>query len=209
MTHTLHRRGTEESLKTDYIVFGITAQQFNGKGSAPALGKFFDIVAKHKPGNKGDMRQGSILSVPDLAPGVRDNSIVHAVFNDPKSLENAVRDLKEADLGISIVISSLCKDVAEIAKRTGVTLHTQEVSLGIHGNLGKLPPEDFLHVTTQCGHGMIASNLVKHMVGKIKKGAITPRAAAEEICKQCTCGVANINRTEALLKDMAGITSND
>ncbi len=207
MTHTLHRRGTRESLKTDYIVFGITAQQFNGKGSAPVLSKFFDIVGKHKPNNMGDMRQGSRLTVPDLAPGVRDNSIVHAVFNDAASLEKAVADLKAADLGISIVISSLCDDVAEIAKKTGVKLHTQEVSLGIHGNLKRLPPEDFLHVTTQCGHGMIAKGLVKHMVERIKKGKITPHDAAEEICKQCTCGVGNINRTEALLAGMAGTTN--
>ena len=205
MTHTLHRRGTKHSLKTDYIVFGITAQQFNGKGSAPVLRKFFDIVAKHRPNNMGDMRQGSMLSVISLAPGVRDNSIVHAVFNDVAVLEKAVHDLKEADLGISIVISSLCEDVAKVADKLGVKLHTQEVSLGIHGNIKRLPPEDFLHVTTQCGHGMIAANLVKHMVERIKKGKITPHAAAEELCKQCTCGVGNIRRTEALLKDMAGV----
>ncbi|MDR2893087.1 MAG: hypothetical protein LBV80_08395 [Deltaproteobacteria bacterium] len=205
MTHTLHRRGTKESLRTDYIVFGITAQQFNGKDSAQVLKKFFDIVSPLHPTNMGDMRQGGMLTVADLPAGVQDNSIVHAVFNDLETLEEAVRRLKTADLGISIVVSSLCDDVAELAKRNNVKLHTQEVSLGIHGNLKKLPAEEFLHVTTQCGHGLIAANLVKSMVEKVKNGKITPRKASEEICKQCSCGVGNINRTEALLKDMAGI----
>lgn len=205
MTHTLHRRGTEESLRTDYIVFGITAQQFNGPGSAPVLQKFFDLVAPFKPTNMGDMRQGSKLTIADLPAGVRDNSIVHAVFNDSETFEKVIRAIKQADLGISIVVSSLCEDIEEIAERTGVKMHTQEVSLGIHGNIKRLPPEEFLHVTTQCGHGLIASNLVKSMAEKVKNGKISPRAAAEEICKQCTCGVGNINRTEALLKDMAGI----
>lgn len=206
MTHTLHRRGTMESLRTDYVIFGITAQQFNGKGSAPVLKKFFEIVAPFNPNNMGDMRQGSQMTITNLPEGVRDNSIVHAVFNDAQTVENVVAALKEADLGISIVISGLCDDVSTIAKKTGVQLHTQEVSLGIHGNLRKLPPEDFLHVTTQCGHGLIATNLVKSMVEKIKKGKVAPQKAAEEICKQCTCGVGNLKRTEAVLKDMAGIT---
>ena len=207
MTHTLHRRGTLESLRTDYVVFGITAQQFNGKGSAVLLKQFFSIVEPFNPTNMGDMRQGSKLSVPasELPNGVGDNSIVHAVFNDVETVEKVVAALKKADLGISIVVSSLCDDVAKVAKNTGLKLHTQEVSLGIHGNLKRLAPEEFLHVSTQCGHGLIASSLVKAMVEKIKKGKITPLAASEEICKQCTCGVGNIKRTEALLKDMAGV----
>ncbi|MBG0778116.1 MAG: hypothetical protein H0S85_16955 [Desulfovibrionaceae bacterium] len=205
MTHTLHRRGTEESLKTDFVVFAITAQSVNAKGMSPVFKKFFDIVKKYNPDNMGDMRQGSVLSVDysTLVDNVQDNTIAHAVFNDADTVAKVVRELKEADTGASIVISGLRSETARIANATNVELHTQEVSLGIHGKTEKLPSEKVLAITTMCGHGMIASRLVETMVEKIKKGKITAHKAAMEIARQCTCGVGNIKRTESLLREMA------
>lgn len=205
MTHTLHRRGTEESLRRDYVVFAITAQSVNAKGMSPVFAKFFEIAKKYDPDNMGDMRQGSTLSIDysKLVDDVQDNTIAHAVFHDPETVVKLVKELKEADTGASIVISGLCKETNHIAEEAGVDLHTREVSLGIHGNVDKLPSEQVLATTTMCGHGMIAANLVEKLAEKVKKGKTTPRKAAEEIAKQCTCGVGNIERTEALIREMA------
>ncbi len=205
MTHTLHRRGTEDSLKSDFIVFAILAQSVNAKGQAPVFSKFFEIVKKYNPDNMGDMRQGSTLSVDysALVDNVQDNTIAHAVFNDPDTVRQVVKELKAADTGASIVISGLRSETEKIARETGVEMHTLELSLGIHGKLEKLPSEDVLCVTTMCGHGMIASNLVKTLAEKVKKGKITAEKAAQEVAKQCTCGVGNIKRTEALIRELA------
>lgn len=205
MTHTLHRRGSEESLEQDYVVFAITAQSVNAKGMSPVFKKFFDIVKKYNPDNMGDMRHGSVLSLDykTIVDNVQDNSIAHAVFNDAETVSKVVQELKKADLGASIVVSGLRKEAAKIAHATKTELHTQEVSLGIHGKLEKLPPESILEVTTMCGHGMIASKLVETMVAKVKKGKITAHKAAMEVAKQCTCGIGNIKRTEALIRAMA------
>ncbi|MES9997078.1 hypothetical protein [Desulfovibrio aminophilus] len=205
MTHTLHRRGTEESLKTDYVVFAITAQSVNAKGMSPVFGKFFEIVKKYNPDNMGDMRQGSVLSLDykSIVDNVQDNTIAHAVFNDAETVREVVKELKAADLGASIVVSGLREDTAKIAHATKTELHTQEVSLGIHGKLEKLPSEPVLEVTTMCGHGMIAAKLVEHLADKVKRGKMTAHKAAMEVAKQCTCGVGNIKRTEALIRAMA------
>ncbi|MDI9390457.1 MAG: hypothetical protein QM402_03855, partial [Synergistota bacterium] len=61
MTHTLHRRGSAESLADDFVVFAIAAQGFNAEGAAKKFEKFFDIVKKYNPNNFGDMRTGNSL----------------------------------------------------------------------------------------------------------------------------------------------------
>jgi len=43
MTNTLHRRGTIESLKNDYILFAHTARKINDAGSAPKIQEFMRI----------------------------------------------------------------------------------------------------------------------------------------------------------------------
>jgi len=78
-----------------------------------------------------------------------------------------------------------------------------EKSLGIIGNTPRLPDESILEVTTMCGHGMIAFNLVKKLADDVKKGRTSPNKAAKEIAKQCVCGVVNIPRVERLIKAMA------
>lgn len=206
MTHTLHRLGTKNSLGVDYIILAISSRQCDGVGVVERFVEFMEIVNGHNPINFGDMRSGSIAEFKchELADKFEASSIVHAVFSSLDDLEGAVSDLKDADLGLSIVISSLRDDAARLARKVGVILHTQAISLGIHGDLRLLPPESLLHVTTQCGHGLIAASLVKHMVQRVQVGQLTTQQAAREIARQCTCGVSNVLRIEALVRGMVG-----
>lgn len=66
MTHTLHRRGTYESLEKDYVIFAIAAQTVNARGSAPLFRKFYNIVNKYNPVNIGDMVTGNMYSLPKV-----------------------------------------------------------------------------------------------------------------------------------------------
>jgi hypothetical protein len=205
MTHTLHRRGSAESLADDFVVFAIAAQGFNAEGAAKKFEKFFDIVKKYNPNNFGDMRTGNSLVAGEdvIRKSFKDNSIVHAVFNDEDTVTKVLKELKEADLGLSIVVSGLVHKTDECCKKVGLEMHTVEKSLGIIGNTPRLPDESVLEVTTMCGHGMIAFNLVKKLADDVKKGRTSPNKAAKEIAKQCVCGVVNIPRVERLIKAMA------
>lgn len=205
MTHTLHRRGSEESLRDDFVVFAIAAQSVNAKGCSPKFEEFFDIVRKYNPSNMGDMKKGNMLVLGEEAVGsnMMDNSIVHAVFNDEETVTAVLKDLKKADLGLSIVVSGIIHSIDQCCKKNGMHMHTVERSLGIWGKKELLPEEPILEVSTMCGHGMIPFKLVDKMADDISKGKIKVKDAARIIAKQCVCGVVNVPRVERILSMMA------
>jgi hypothetical protein len=205
MTHTLHRHGTAANLENDYVVFAIAAQTVNAKGKAPVFGNFFEIVNKYNPVFAGDMKTGNVLSagLQAIAEGHRDNSIVHAVYTDKNVVAQVLRELKEAELGLSIVVSGLLDHVDACCSQAGIQRHTIEHSLGIHGNTNLLPENKVLEISTMCGHGMVAFNLINHMVDEIKSDRKTAWEAANELAAQCHCGIVNPVRAAELLALMA------
>lgn len=203
MTHSLHRRGTAKSLSEDYVILMLPAVGINDKGQEPKLRKFMELALRHNPVNLGSMKMGNIYShtvaeVLDAAHG-----IVHAVYDNPQALAELLTELKEADLGQSVVVSGIFKSVDECLAKAGLKHHTANFSLGIWGKTEKLPDENTLEVTTMCGHGLIAASLVKFLVDEIKAGRKTPEAAAKELAPQCACGIFNPTRATKLLTAMA------
>ena len=205
MTHTLHRLGNAENLSDDYVVFAMSAKGFNEDGSATTMRKFLDIAYEYDPVNIGDMKTGNILNVTkeELDENVQDVSIVHAVYSDEKTVAALLKHLKEEDLGISIVVSGLLDRVKEIAESSDLRQHTVNCSGGIWGKTEKLPSQEVLQVTTMCGHGMVASNLVDYYATRIRKGRITAEEAAKKLGEPCVCGVFNFQRAAKLLQAMA------
>lgn len=205
MTHTLHRFGDEQSLKNDFVVFAIAAQTVNAKGINPEFKVFEDIVRKYNPVNFGDMKTGNQFNVgvETIHESYKDNSIVHAVFTDEDTVVKVLKEIHDADLHVSIVVSGLLEATAECCHKAGIAPHTAEYSVGIWGKRELLPSDDVLSISTMCGHGMIAFPLVESMVEKIKKGLVTPEKAAEKIASVCHCGVFNPARAASILKKMA------
>lgn len=206
MTHTLHREGTLESLKRDFIVFVMPAQGKNVVGSGEKMQRFLKLAKQFNPVNIGDNRAtGSLAAFPydTIANSVKDGSIVHAVFDNAKAVVDFLRVLKKEDLGISVTVSGLMDTVAECCHQAGLKPHTVNMSLGIYGKLDKLAPDDVRQITTMCGHGMITGAMVLDLVDKIKKGRITPEKASQELCKLCICGVFNPVRSTEILAEMA------
>jgi hypothetical protein len=204
MSHTLHRRGTLESLKNDYVVFAMSAKGINEVGSNVKLRRFLEIVNQYGPVNLGDMKTGNryIRASQEIIDKTSETSIVHGVFDNRESLIKALQALKDEDLGISIIVSGLMGDVQECCQEAGVKRHTCEASLGIWGKTERLPDEDLLRFTTMCGHGQVPFNLVKKMITEVKEGRLTVGEAAEEMAKPCQCGVFNLKRAEAMLEDI-------
>lgn len=202
MTHTLHRTGDQESLTADFVVFTMSAKTVNAAGSAAKMQKFIEIVERFEPVNWGDMKTGNIYNTTreNLMANVRDTSIVHSVFTDREKVGQVLAALKEAGLGTSVIVSGLVEETDHQCGLCDLEMHTVEFSGGIHGRTELLPEDEVLAVTTMCGHGMVARNLVRHLAGKVRRGKMTLAEAGIELAKPCQCGIFNPIRAERLIE---------
>ena len=205
MTHSLHRFGSPENLSSDYVVFAMSAKGINEKGSAQAMRTFMEMALDLDPVNAGDMKTGNIFthSREEILDGVLDISIVHAVFVDEVKVSELLARVKEADLGVSVVVSGLFDRVKAAGEAGGVRQHTMECSAGVWGRVDKLPSADVMQVTTMCGHGMVAAQLVERRARDIRMGRMTTTQAAQELARLCVCGIFNPMRAEKLLLAIA------
>jgi len=207
MTHTLHREGTEESLKDDYVLVITGAKGYNKKGCAPRLRKMMRIVSLFNPINMGCMEVGSTgrgLPVKEIIKNAKDSDLVQAVFDEKNTVVEALKALKGADLGISVVVSGNNDDVVEIIRLAGLgeKPHTTNLSLGFMGKLEKAASDEERLITTMCGHNMISKTIVTHMVKRIRDERITPLEAAIDMSRQCTCGAFNTVRAARILEQL-------
>jgi hypothetical protein len=219
VTNTLHRYGAPETLENDFIVFAMSARGVNDAGSVEKFQEFLRIARKHGPINLGDATQGGVYRPskrlnplahwfrkderdPDaLVRNVNQPTVVSAVFDNRESLVGFLREIKEADLGLSINISALTDRADELAREAGITRHSVEYSLGFFGALDKLPDRATLSLATMCGHGMISFHFAKKMIEWVKEGRRTPESASSYMARFCTCGIFNTTRSCALLRE--------
>ena len=204
MTHTLHRKGNIKNLRGDFIVFTMSAKTVNAKGSARKLRRFFEILEKYNHVNYGDMKTGNILNSDrdTIYNGIQDRSIIHFVYTEKEVVGKIIDELEKEHLGTSVVVSGLIDTTEQLCKQSRLKMHTVEFSGGIHGRIDLLPKTPILEITTMCGHGMVAANLVKEMLKQIKKGKKTLQEAALELARPCQCGIFNPKRAELLLEKL-------
>ncbi len=206
MTNTLHRQGTEEELKEDYVIFATTARGITREGSAPKIQEFMRICLRHDPVNIGSSRQGNILQddveIHELIANLGDGAGAAAVFTDLDTLQRVISELIEADLGVSINVSGLLDGVQQCCRSNGTERHSVEQSLGFWGARDRLPEREILAFNTLCGHGLVSFNLIRKMIEHVKMRRMTPREAAKIMGKCCECAVFNTVRAEHLLEKM-------
>ncbi|MBS1402819.1 MAG: hypothetical protein HPZ79_07530 [Oscillospiraceae bacterium] len=208
MSHSLHRSGSSESLRSDFPVLAIGARGFNRDGCADSLVKIGEIFLKHNPVNSGILGLDGAFTADranEARQTITDGAVTHAVFSSEADLVACLKELQEADLGVSIIVSGLFDTVHECCHEAGLEPHTVNCSLGVWGNVEEKMPEDsrIADVTTMCGHGMIPFTLVESMVEKVKKGLLTPAQAAEKISPQCHCHIFNTERAARILEEIA------
>jgi len=203
MTHTLHRRGTTESLSEDYIMIMIPARGINYNGHVPKVQEFLRIALRYGPKNIGSITMGSMFHYKPEDVISRAEGVAHAVYDNPQAVTQVLRELRQADLGLSVVVSGVFNSVEDCCRKVGLKRHTVNFSLGIWGKKEKLPSNEILEITTMCGHALISTNLVKSVVAKIKAGAMTPEDAAKELTQPCACGIFNPVRAIKLLEAIA------
>jgi hypothetical protein len=206
MTHTLHRVGTEESLSEDYVVLVMPSKDINHEGSGLKMRRFFEMALEAGAIKIGDARLGNEYhqgGVEKMIENVEDRAVVHAVFKEKDSLIKLLVALKEADLGLSVVVSGLFDQVGQCCRKAGLEKHTINQSLGRWGRTDKLPSQEVLQLNTMCGHGMVTVGLIEAVIADVKAGRCTAEEGAERLFQPCMCGIFNPYRAARLLREIA------
>ena len=219
MTNTLHRYGSADSFNDDFIVFAIPARGINDANAVEKQRRFLEIARKHNPVNIGDASHGALFqSSKNLNPAVhwrrkeqRDlESVVNcvscpttvsAVFDNADDTVAFVKELKEADLGLSINISASLDKAQECARRAGLERHSVEYSLGFIGQTDRIADRQVLEIATMCGHGMLSFSFVRKLLEWVKQGRRSPEQASVTLARFCSCGIFNPTRACRLLEE--------
>ncbi len=205
MTHTLHRQlFQEEELKKDFVILSMAAQGFNDKGAAPKLVKILEILRKYNPDNYGDDSIGSILTgitFEKMKENASDHSYMDAVYTNVDDLISVLKELKEANLGISVTVTGDRETILRVLNTVGLKPNSIHLSLGIKGKKERLLEKDILKVCSLCGHGMVAPERVREIIKKIRAGKIGVHDGALLLGSTCTCGIFNTKITEEILKN--------
>ncbi len=219
MTNTLHRYGAASSFEKDYIVFATPSNGKNDENSIPKLKKFLELAIPFRPVNIGDPVHGgawrptpSLTTISnwkrDMEPdfrkvieGINEPASVVAIFDNAEAAQNFLKIVHEADLGISVNISTSIEGAEACCRFAGITRHSIGYSLGFQGKTEKLPNTQVLKLTTMCGHGMISASLAKKMIDWVKENRRTPEAAVTYMSRFCSCGVFNPKRATEILEE--------
>jgi hypothetical protein len=219
MTNTLHRFGDAESFRDDYVVFAIASRGKNEQEAVPKLKKFLEIARGFNPVNLGDARHGGALRpsrsmnpfahwsreiTPDfdaVIAGLDTTTTAAAVFDNRAAAEDFVNAVKQADLGLSVNISTSVDGAEQCCDSANLCRHSVGYSLGFEGKTEHLANEDVLKLATMCGHGMVSASLAKKMIDWVKEGRRTPEQAVSYLTRFCSCGVFNPSRGKRILEE--------
>jgi hypothetical protein len=159
------------------------------------------MLLKHGAINYGDIHTGNSLTVSadQIDETLKSGGAIYGVFSSRENLMGFLRDLVEADLGLSVVVQGLLDDVSDCCHELGLKIHTTNHSLGVWGRTDKLPHPEVRKIATMCGHGMVPASLVKSVLHDIKEGRTSVKQGALTLARPCICGIFNQDRAERLL----------
>jgi hypothetical protein len=222
MTNTLHRFGDADSFRDDYVVICVPSRGRNDENVVPKLRTFLQMALKYKPVNLGDSRHGGALrpsrhmnplahwkrdTKPDfeaVVNGLDTATTAAAVFDNREAAEAFIKDVRSADLGVSVNISTSIDGALQCCQAAGLARHSAGYSLGFEGKTEHLPSSDVLALATMCGHGMVSTSLAKKMIDWVREGRRTPEQACTYLSRFCSCGVFNPARAKRILEDARG-----
>jgi len=193
-------------LERDYALFIMPARGFNHVGSGPKVRRLMELLYLEGPSNMicSSLRRNlySGVSSEKVLESIKDGDRVFCVFNSREKLKETLIRIKEADEGLSIVVSGLIDKVREITDEMGLNPHTINLSLGIHGRTDRIPPPDIRQFTTMCGHGMVSPGLVRDVIRRVKTGKLNSWEGSLVLAAPCSCGIYNPHRSEELLQEL-------
>ena len=208
MTHSLHRTGSVEDLKGDFVFIIRIASGFDKDALAPKMRRMAEILASLKPCNMGSTDLGGTmaagLSTEELVERAWGARGVYCAFTTREQAKEALRQIKEADLGLCVTVSGLINEVFAIGSEIGLPPHTINQSLGVMGKTELLPEQDLLDLTTMCGHATVSTALTRKVVDDYVSGRITVEQAVSILGEPCVCGIFNLERAKRKLSAISG-----
>lgn len=218
MTNTLHLYGRAKSFDDDYIIFAIPCKGLNDQGAVEKLKAFLEICSRHDPVSVGNSEMSSYRPSTKLRPSVHwsrelapdHRSVVEAVhalrtvaavFDTRSKAESCLREVIEADLGLSVNVATSVDGARDVAGACGIKRHSVEYSLGFDDPHDHLPSARVLELSTMCGHGMVSSALAAKMLDLVREGRRNPDEAAVILARFCPCGAFNAVRAKRLLAE--------
>lgn len=99
------------------------------------------------------------------------------MYDSEEKVKKVLKELKEVDLGLSVVVSGFYEEIFKLLSEVGLSPHTVNLSLGVWGRTERLPPQEVLEITTMCCHGMISPYHVNKMIKEIEREIITGKCS--------------------------------
>ncbi len=205
MSHSLHRSGSIESQKKDFVWFMYQTKGVNDKNVAPKMLKYIEAAERQHSENWGDVKTGPItrFSSEEIKEKLSDKSRIRGVFTSREQVIGFLKEIKEDDLDQSCIITGLISEVIPCCHEAGVTPHSVNFSLGVWGNKSILPDDDTLSITTMCGHHMIPPKFVEYIIAQVRSGKMTPKEGGDRLSSFCYCGIFNQVRAADLIEEIA------
>lgn len=200
MTHTLHREGIQRDGSNDYVLLAMV--EGNDEQKQNNLAELFRTVLRYRPINytgKAYFPDPSDEQLPLLYKRIKTGM---AVFDSREILVEVLRQIRDKQLGISVVVSGLFSHINQDCQKLGLSMHTVNYSLGVWGKKEMLPDPKIMEITTMCGHGLVSFNLVQSLLKEVQSGKKTLAEASQILARPCVCGVFNTRRATKLLQAM-------
>jgi hypothetical protein len=203
MTHSLHRSGPIESQKEDFNWFMYQTKGVNDKNIKDKALEFIAVAEAAGSENWGDVKTGPLTAFTseELRDNISDKSRIRGVFTKKDQVVQFLRQIKEKDTGMSVVIAGVLSEVLPACVEAEVTPHSINYSLGVWGKKDNLPDETTLSITTMCGHHMIPPKFVQHIMKQVDKGRLTAEQGAIKLSNFCYCGIFNQVRCAKIISE--------
>ena len=203
MTHSLHRSGDIESQKKDFNWFMYQTKGVNDVAIKDKALAFIAAAEAQGSENWGDVKSGPItkLSSAEIQDRITDKSRIRGVFTKREQVVGFLKEIKEKDTGMSVVITGVLSEVLPACKEAGVTPHSINYSLGVWGKKENLPDDTTLSITTMCGHHMIPPKFVNSVMKQVAAGRLTPEDGALKLANFCYCGIFNQVRCAEIIRN--------
>ncbi|MEM3787045.1 MAG: hypothetical protein QXZ59_06645 [Nitrososphaeria archaeon] len=222
MTHSLHRvlELTENDFKNDIVVMMMAAKNLNKNNSSQKKVEFLKSAMKFNPVNYGE---GVKLHLPptlngkdekfftELLASINDDSTPVAVYDDPSKVAHLLKELKEKDLGLSVIVSGNVSLIEKLLKTPDISIKSYAIEhrvfkkgdqVGIYGNYYLLPSLEEVEIASMCGHGMIPYSLIQRVLFDLKLGRINVDEASRILERPCSCGIFNREKAKEILRKM-------
>ena len=200
MTHSLHRQGSIDSLREDYVVLSFGDTYFLATLRARFRRKFPRGYAMLERVLLQLGIRKILRAIRTFRPKEEPKSAV--VLNSKEELHSYLKRVKEANTGKSIIVSGVFDEVNSCLKELGLCPHTVQFSLGHFGRTELLPRPEVLEVTTMCGHHMVSPRLVETLVSDVATGKATPEGTVQVMARLCSCGIFNQSRAAKIIEDL-------